>query len=108
MLDGSSPYTANPYVAYTGGDYPLSIAKTKTAPAAKKSCCSAELQLCACAFPFPRLSQLDIIDPRYFEGSIREYAAGTRPDLILIVYAASDTCNEALFTPLADEIPENP
>ena len=109
MLDGSSPYTANPYVAYTGGDYPLSIAKNQNSTGGKKILLLRQSFSCALApFLSHACSQLDIIDPRYFEGSIREYAAGTRPDLILIVYAASDTCNEALFTPLADEIPENP
>lgn len=109
MLDGGSPYTANPYAAYTGGDYPLSIAKNQNSPGGKKILLLRQSFSCALApFLSRACSQLDIIDPRYYEGSIREYAAGARPDLILIVYAASDTCNEALFTPLADEIPEKP
>ncbi len=102
MLETVDYYGGNPYVAYTGGDYPLSIARHQQDAGGRKillirqsfSCTLAPFLARACA-------QLDIIDPRYYEDSIREYVARTRPDLVLVVYAASDTCNDALFEPLS-------
>lgn len=102
MLETGDIYHLNPYVVYTGGDYPLSIARNANDLSGKKilllrqsfSCALAPFLACAC-------SQLDILDPRYFDGSIREYIATSQPDLVLIVYGASDTCNERLFEPLS-------
>lgn len=101
MLNAADPYTANPYVAYTGGDYPLSIAENANSPGGQKILLLRQSFSCALApFLSRACARLDIIDPRYFEESIRDYVDQTRPDLILIVYAASDTCNDALFAPL--------
>lgn len=99
MLTDADPYTANPYAAYTGGDYPLSIMKNENDE--KKILLIRQSFSCALApFLSRACGQLDIIDLRYYEGSIRDYVRETRPDLILIVYAASDTCNDELFAPL--------
>lgn len=103
MLNTGDRYHTNPYVTYTGGDYPLSIARNAGDPSGKKILLVRQSFSCALApFLAQACSELDIIDPRYFEGSIREYVAETRPDVVMVVYAASDTCNEALFNPLSD------
>ena len=103
MLETGDIYSLNPYVVYTGGDYPLSVARNANDHSGKKilllkqsfSCALAPFLACGC-------SQLDILDPRYFEGSVRSYIAEAQPDLVMVVYGASDTCNELLFTPLSE------
>lgn len=102
MLEPGDLYSMNPYAAYTGGDYPLSIARNGNDLSGKKILLLRQSFSCALA-PFLSLAcaELDIIDPRYYEGSVREYVARTQPDLVMVVYAASDTCNDALFAPLA-------
>ncbi len=103
MLAPGDLYSTNPYVAYTGGDYPLSVMRNANSLSGKKVLLLRQSFSCALA-PFLSLAcdELDIVDLRYFEGSARDYVAETQPDLIIIVYAASDTANEALFAPLAD------
>lgn len=102
MLASGDLYHANPYAAYTGGDYPLSVARNGGNPSGKKILLLRQSFSCALApFLSRACSELDIIDPRYYDGSVREYVADTRPDLVLVVYAASDTCNGALFEPLS-------
>lgn len=99
MITDDDPYTANPYASYTGGDYPLSIMKNGNGE--KKILLIRQSFSCALApFLARACGQLDIIDLRYYEGSIRDYVSETLPDLVLIVYAASDTCNDELFAPL--------
>lgn len=102
MIERRDYYNLNPYAVYTGGDYPLSIMTNENdATGGKKILLLRQSYSCALA---PFLSRacgtLDIIDPRYYEGSIRDYIAETQPDLVMMVYGASDTCNELLFEPL--------
>ncbi len=101
MLQTNNNYYGNPYVAYTGGDYPLSIARNDGLTDGKTILLIRQSFSCALApFLARACKELHIIDPRYYEGSIQDFAADLRPDLILVLYAASDTCNDALFRPL--------
>lgn len=102
MFDGDDYYSSNPYVVYTGGDYPLSIATNENDTSGKKILLIRQSFSCTLApFLSRACSELDIIDPRHYGDSIRAYVEQTQPDLVMVVYCASDTCTSSLFTPLA-------
>lgn len=102
MLEKKDYYHLNPYAAYSGGDYPLSIAENQNPGSGKRvlllrqsfSCTLAPFLAQACA-------RLDILDLRYYKESVRDYVEETRPDLVILAYGAGDCVNEALFAPLA-------
>ncbi len=102
MLEKKDYYHLNPYAAYSGGDYPLSIAENRNPSSGKRvlllrqsfSCTLAPFLAQACA-------RVDILDLRYYQGSVRDYVRQTRPDLVIAAYGAGDCVNEALFAPLA-------
>lgn len=101
MVAEKNYYNLNPYVVYSGGDYPLSYAYNENDPSGKKILIIR--QSYGCAFtPFlsRACSQLDILDPRYFSGSIRDYIKESRPDVVVVAYAANDCVNSAIFNPL--------
>ncbi len=47
------------------------------------------------------MTRVDILDLRYYQGSVRDYVRQTQPDLVIAAYGAGDCVNEVLFAPLA-------
>lgn len=95
-------YHLNPYVVYSGGDYPLSVAENKNDPSGRKILLIRQSFSCTLApFLSRACSELDILDLRYYKESVRDYIKSTRPDLVIAAYGAGDCVNDALFEPLA-------
>ena len=79
-------FKSNPYMMYVGGDYPLVLERNALAPCDKKILILEDsYSLPVQAFLSTVYTQIDVIDPRYFEESIAAYIQETKPDVVLLM-----------------------
>lgn len=86
-LSGNDIFKNNPYVAYSGGDYPLCVCKNNLL-AGKKVLVLRDSYSCVVT-PFLSLAackELHIIDPRLYKDSITGYIITINPDVVLMIY----------------------
>lgn len=98
MYETKDYYNANPYEAYIGGDFALNRIVNKVAPNHKKVLLIRDSF--ACAFtPFLALSceQVETIDKRAFQGTIADYIAESKPDMVMFLYNTSAVPGAANF-----------
>lgn len=98
QIDTKDYYNKNPYAMYTGGDFPLNVIRNDRNPEGKRVLLIRDSYSCAFA-PFLALAckELDIVDLRYFSGSLSDYIQETKPDLVMVLYTAGTTTNSAVF-----------
>jgi hypothetical protein len=85
ILDSRDYFNINTYAAYTGGDYPLQTIINNSG--GEKNILLIRVSS-SCAFsPFLALGvgRLDAIDPRYYGGSIADYADQVQPDIVIFL-----------------------
>lgn len=83
------------YTAYMGGDMPLVVHSNEQAVSdAQVLLLKESFSLPLQAFLSLHFQRLDVIDPRYYEGSVAAYIEETDPDIILICYNpwATEAC----------------
>lgn len=80
----------NPYCLYIGGDYPLSQHRNANARFKKKLLIIKDsFVLPVEAFLSTVFSEIDVLDPRYYENcSINQYIFDTKPDIVIMIYSA--------------------
>ena len=82
-------YYTNTYCVYMGGDYPISIIKNNSLDKGKRililkdSYANAALPFLAMVF-----KEITVIDPRYFQDSVKEYIQESNPDMVLMLYSS--------------------
>lgn len=88
----------NPYAAYMGGDFPLSVIRNNKL-ADKKILLLRDSHSCVFSpfFSLAACNELHIIDPRYYKGSISDYIDMIQPDMILMLYDPTSVANTAFF-----------
>ena len=87
-LDRQDFYGSNPYAAYNYADCSLIHIENFAPEAAAVKILIVKDSFANSVAPFLALcvKQTDIIDPRWFKGSIRNYIAQTKPDFVLVIH----------------------
>ncbi|MBR5537655.1 MAG: hypothetical protein IKU58_07115 [Clostridia bacterium] len=92
-LHTEDPYLANPYVVYTGGDYPLQKVENHRSDQGERILVIRDSYACAVT-PFLSLAADEVrtVDVRYWAGtqeadSILEYVRVWQPDKVVVLYA---------------------
>lgn len=92
-LHAKDPYQANPYVVYTGGDYPLQIIENHEMDEGETLLVIRDSYACAVT-PFLSLAagQVHTVDVRYWSGTdtaetILDYVQELQPDHVVVLYA---------------------
>lgn len=91
-------FKMNTFVAYTGGDYPISVCKNNLI-AGKKILVLRDSYSCVVT-PFLSLAacqELHIIDPRLYKDSISGYIKDINPDIVLLLYNPGALKEECFF-----------
>lgn len=90
-LKESDLYLANPYTAYSGGDYPLGRMINEKNPDGPRILLLRDSYACALA-PFLALGcgELDTVDLRYFgqDDRLLNYVDWLKPDIVVMMYTA--------------------
>ena len=79
-------FVLNPYAVYTGGDFPLQSFTNHLDEGGKKVLLVRD-SFCCTFSPFFALgcAQLDNLDLRHYQGSVKDYADETNPDIVIIM-----------------------
>lgn len=92
-LHTEDPYLANPYVVYTGGDYPLQTIQNHRADDGESVLVIRDSYACAVT-PFLALAagEVHTVDVRYWSGTeaadtVLEYIEVLQPDHVVVLYA---------------------
>ena len=92
-LHTEDPYLANPYVVYTGGDYPLQTIENHLLEEGDTVLVIRDSYACAVT-PFLSLAAGEVrtVDVRYWTGAqeadtVLEYIESVRPDHVVVLYA---------------------
>jgi hypothetical protein len=91
-------FATNTYVTYSGGDYPLMTFRNNLV-ADKKILVLRDSYSCVLT-PFLSLAaceEMRIIDPRHFKGSIADYIADFKPDIVLLFYNPGAVSMDVFF-----------
>lgn len=91
-------FGGNPYTYYAGGDYPLTTIVNQAAPEGPHLLLVRDSFSCALTpFLAAACGRLDLIDLRYFDGSVAQYAQETDPDLVLVMYTCGTVRKDEFF-----------
>lgn len=92
-LHTEDPYSANPYVVYTGGDYPLQTIQNHGMAEGETVLVIRDSYACAVT-PFLSLAagEVHTVDVRYWTGTqqadtVLDYVEALRPDHVVVLYA---------------------
>lgn len=97
-LEKGDLFQANPYTAYSGGDYGFAQITNHKNPDGPKILLLRDSYSCALA-PFLALqcSELTTIDPRYFEDNLLSCVEQVNPDLVITLYTPGAVANDSFF-----------
>jgi hypothetical protein len=98
-LENENIYKNNPYVFFSGGDFPFARMKNLNNPNGPTVVLLRDSFACPFA-PFMALGcgELVTIDLRHFRGDLMEYISWVRADMVVVMYSPSVFSNEAFFT----------
>lgn len=87
-LHTADRYQANPYVVYTGGDYPLQIIENHLNGEGKKILVLRDSYGCVVT-PFLSLAAGEVrtVDVRYWNGTVSDYIRAWQPDAVVVLYS---------------------
>lgn len=89
QLEPGDPYTKNPYAAYFRDDQALvevTNHRRSQENLPKVLLLKDSFGLTAAPFLAGAMGELDVIDLRYFNGSLEKYMEETKPDLVVVMY----------------------
>jgi hypothetical protein len=91
QVAGRDYYRLNPYAAHLYGDNPLTVVRNNRAPNNKKILLVKDsFSLCVAPFLSAGIENLDLLDLRHFDGSIKSYVRENKPDIVIVIYYPRD------------------
>lgn len=89
QLEKIDYYNKNPYAAYLWGDDELTKITNNLNPNGKKILMIKEsFSLVMIPFLIDGVSEIDLIDKRYYRNSVKEYVEQTKPDIVMMMFNA--------------------